>query len=157
MSIAKFKVDKAFNIDIEEQYRNPEYELFVEKESTIAQNGLLQVFTLKSKDQSLPRFVGRWDQNKEVIDIDMYDRGRTKPSLDFKKGTPGYSGHHPKRISKDIRTFQVSVEIPNVVIYTGLITFNINWGVDLFEQVSLQATLSHFTQRRTWWKRLFGF
>ena len=121
-----FAVDKAMNIHHSLNLHS-DYTLHAPDVSKISDNGLLDIFELIPTDNGLPRFRARWDQNKELVDIDILNVDRTAFD-DFRGERNGYSGHHPLRISTDERRFEVKVAIPNKDICSGWIVLNINWG-----------------------------
>lgn len=121
-----FAVDKAMNIR-HALNLHPDYTLHAPNESRIGDNGLLVIFELVPIDEKLPRFRARWDQNKEVVDIDILNVGRAIFD-DFRGERNGYSGHHPSRISTDERRFEIKIAIPEIEVCSGWIVLNINWG-----------------------------
>lgn len=82
--------------EVRRQYMAPEYELRLYPGCEIGKTGRLDIGELRPcrpVGSFLPRFGIRWDEGKSEIDADAFDctdeeRGR------FRKGEPGYSGHH---------------------------------------------------------------
>lgn len=124
----KVFVDKVHSINIEEQYKDPAFEVDSFPESERQPTGLLPIFSLNSKEESLS-FVCRWDQNPEEVDIDMYLDG--KIVAEFKSKNNGYEGHHTTRVSQDTRKFKIDVQVPGRVIYQGYVTLNISHTIEI--------------------------
>lgn len=124
----KIFVDKVHSINVEEEYRDGAFEIEAFPESQRKPNGLLPVFSLRSSENA-QEFVCRWDQNPEVIDIDMYENG--KIVAEFKSEKNGYVGHHTVRVSQDPRRFRVDIQIPGQVIFQGYATLNISHTIEI--------------------------
>ncbi len=124
-----FRVNRIFNIKISEECCNVDYILRSQSSNDLTETGLITVFSIepKSKKSIMPSFSGRWDQNKQILDIDIL--GVTKKTVNlFKTGKDGYLGHHLKIISASPRLFAINIRIPDVEIFRGTITFNVNHG-----------------------------
>lgn len=122
-----FRVDKAFNIKISPTYNHLDYHLLASETQKIRETGLITLFTLKRKIPSGPSFVGRWDENKSVLDVDILGVDK-ETETKFKLGKDGYSGHHPERISISPRLFRIDIKIPGQDIFQGEVSFNVNHG-----------------------------
>ncbi len=120
--------DKIFDINLEVEYRDDLFEINAFPESDRKPNGLLPVLTLTSPSENL-EFVCRWDQNPEVVDIDMYEDDKTV--IEFKLKKDGYVGHHTSVVSRDPRKFHIDIQIPNRVIFQGYLTLNISHTIEI--------------------------
>lgn len=86
------------------------------------------MLTIEPKENSeLPSFSARWDQNSETLDVDILNVDSDTSSL-FEAGKDGYSGHHPLRISEEVRMYDVIIKTPRNEIFRGNVSFNINHG-----------------------------
>jgi len=120
--------DKIFDINLEVEYIDDLFETSAFPESHRKPNGLLPVLTLTSPGENL-EFVCRWDQNPEVVDIDMYEDG--KIVIEFKSKEDGYVGHHTSVVSRDPRKFRIDIQIPKRVIFQGYLTLNISHTIEI--------------------------
>jgi len=118
-------VDKAFNIKIETEFIDPEYVVNANQQELIGTTGLLKIFELESINNGKPCFRGRWDENPNVMDIDIYNTDDTT-RLAFLGREEGYEGHRPDLIDKNNRTFKVSISILGEAVYKGLVSFGVN-------------------------------
>jgi hypothetical protein len=96
------------NVEIEQTFLNPEYDLSQQPVANISITGWLVIFNVTPKSRSGPCFVGRWDggsrdaRKTERYDLDIDINGISKAQqLLFKRGESGYSGHHAKKIPSD--------------------------------------------------------
>jgi hypothetical protein len=86
--------------------------------------GYLPIFKIQPKSKNGPHFVGRWDQKRATVDLDM--KGALEREIsDFKYKRIGYGGHHTDRSEDpDRRTFEIKIKIPtDQVIYDGKVSF----------------------------------
>jgi len=83
---------KTFNIKIELNSLNPQYELEIPKEYTINEQGLLLVGKLIPKQPSLPQFSLRWDEKGNHLNVDIKPQEK-----DWEGETKGYKGHQPQK------------------------------------------------------------
>ena len=117
------QASRVFNIKCELAYLNPDYDLEILQENKITQQGLLLCGTLKPKLDSLPEFWFRWDEKKQELDVDM--RRDSKHKEDWVNEKNGYKGHHTVRMKKEGRHFKVSIETPAMIVFGGVISFNL--------------------------------
>ncbi|MBL8029774.1 MAG: hypothetical protein JNN11_00825 [Candidatus Doudnabacteria bacterium] len=146
MNLEKLRSKKAvadgiYNLEVKCEYIHPQYLFEYKNNNEIFRNGLLSIFYLKPKVNNLYSFIGRWDNNKQVLDIDILEaNGRDL----FKSEKDGYKGHHPKRLDKDKRTYEIEICYPVVgLIYKGLISFNVNFGKQLNESFNIQDKIKY--------------
>jgi hypothetical protein len=112
-------VSKVSNLQHSALRVNPDY-FFEPCDGVRSETGKLEIFKLVSKARAGPYFVGRWDQKKECLDIDM--RCASKNAIKaFKKG----AGHHPNRSSDpNTRTFEFKIDTPRVgFVFEGSVSF----------------------------------
>jgi len=139
---ARFKSDKmgrvarrAFNIKPLEVHCNQDYNLEMYKDNEINTEGLLLVGKLKPKVSSLPEFWLRWDEKKEELDIDMH--GDSKHKSDWDNSRNGYEGHHTDKVINEGWNFKVSIKIPNVNVFQGVISFSLERNLELKDKVTI--------------------
>lgn len=104
-----FRVTSTFNPKFEIEFLHEDYSINSGKRN-MTETGYMVVFELDSRSTS-PRFIGRWDQNEELLDVDILGVDK-KAVSDFRAGKNGYYGHHPLRISESPRLFQIEINIP---------------------------------------------
>jgi hypothetical protein len=100
----------------------------------------LLVGKLKPKISSLPEFWLRWDEKKEELDVDMY--GDSKHKEDWINSRNGYEGHHTKKVTGGGRDFKVSIKIPNVNVFQGVLGFNLERDLELIEKIKVHTGAS---------------
>jgi len=144
---ARFKNEKGgmaarrvFNIKPIEVHCNPDYNLELYQTNEITTEGLLLVGKLKPKISSLPEFWLRWDEKKEELDVDMY--GDSKHKEDWINSRNGYEGHHTKKVTGGGRDFKVSIKIPNVNVFQGVLGFNLERDLELIEKIKVHTGAS---------------
>ncbi len=120
--------DKIFDINLEVECCDDFFEINAFPESHRKPNGLLPVLTLISPSENL-EFVCRWDQNPEVVDIDMYKDGEMV--TEFKSNKGGYVGHHTSVVSIDPRKFRIDIQMPGRVIFQGYLTLNTSHTIEI--------------------------
>jgi hypothetical protein len=128
-----FRVVEIKNLKIE-NYIHPDYEIKTESLGKLGETGLVLVFQIISiLDDKEPYFIARWDQNFETLDIDIKNVDNNIQAL-FNAEKDGYVGHHPVRILKETRTYDVDIQLPGKSIFRGNVTFNLAHGhhPDLF-------------------------
>lgn len=112
-------VSKVSNLQHSAVRVNPDY-LFKPCDGVRSETGKLEIFKLAPKAGAGPYFVGRWDQKKECLDIDMRCASKTAIKA-FKKG----AGHHPNRSTDpNTRTFEFTIDTPPVgFVFEGSVSF----------------------------------
>ena len=112
-------VSKVTNLQHSAVRVNPDY-IFEPCDGVRSETGKLEIFKLVPKAGAGPYFVGRWDQKKECLDIDMRRASKTAIKA-FKKG----AGHHPNRSSDpNTRTFEFTIDTPPVgFVFEGSVSF----------------------------------
>jgi len=127
---------RVFNIKLlEGYYYNQDYKLELYEANEITKEGLLLVGKLKPKIPSLPEFWFRWDAKDEELDVDMY--GDAKYKGDWENSRNGYEGHHTEKMTNGGRNFKVSIKIPNVNVFQGVLRFNLEIDMGLIEKIIL--------------------
>ena len=114
---------RVFNIRLLEGYYYKDYNLELYQTNEITKEGLLLVGKLKPKIPSLPEFWIRWDEKKQELDVDMH--GDSEHRDDWINSRNGYEGHHTKRVTNGGTNFKVSIKIPNVNVFQGVLSFNL--------------------------------
>jgi hypothetical protein len=126
---------RVFNIKPIEVHCNPDYDLELYETNEITAEGLLLVGKLKPKISSLPEFWLRWDEKREELDIDM--RGDLKHREDWINSRNGYEGHHTEEVTGGERDFKVSIKMPNVNVFQGVLGFNLERDLEIIETVTI--------------------
>jgi hypothetical protein len=151
-----FRVNKAFNIKPSVEFIDGTYELIFSVQNEMTPTGLLVIFSIVSKNTQAPYFIGRWDQLQEVVDVDI-ENTDSKSVRAFRSSKNGFRGHRPQRISKDTRTFLVDIAIPSGSIFRGALTFNIGWGVEMPETLTVVDFVETDVRKNTFWARVKNF
>jgi len=116
---------KAFvvnNMDVKVLHIDPDYDLEKCPRSKITPTGLLTIAKLNPKKERLPKFIIRWDERADTIDIDIYGVSKTVMKY-FRNDTNGYRGHHPEKIMlPEGPIYLVNIEIPRRIVFIGFIT-----------------------------------
>ena len=97
---------------------DPSYQIVLLVGSQISPTGLLRVFELSPDQGSLPRFIGRWDERADRLDIDILNVPQLLRGA-FKRGWFGYRGHHPKSVHGDTRRYRVEIWVSHRKIFDG--------------------------------------
>jgi hypothetical protein len=114
---------------------HPDYRI-EECDGILSKTGKLEVLKVVSKSSSGPRFTARWDQRAERLDVDIFNVSNPVVRK-FKNNKHGYAGHHTSRTGDpDKRVFQVTIKIPEAVIFDGTVSFSNAYN----GRASMQAT-----------------
>jgi hypothetical protein len=118
----------AHNIQITAEYLSLNYlEPTVPLEIEALSTGLVELFRIEPRISDLPTFSIRWDHRDEFIDVDLLADGEGPKR--FKKGDPGYRGHHTRKRGNGPRTYEIDIETPLTgPVFKGLITLSIFFG-----------------------------
>jgi hypothetical protein len=116
-----------FNITHKIKYLNPDYDLQIQESNTISKQGLLLCGKLIPKRFSLPEFWLRRDERADALDVDMH--GDSKHKNDWKHSKNGYTGHHAVKLKGEGRHFRVSIDIPTMKVFDGVISFNLSMKI----------------------------
>ena len=120
------KAFKTNEVKVKQDYIDAKYELSHYPRNEITPTGLLTVGELKPKDNILPRFLFRWDEKGDNLDVDINNVSRDKKRK-FEHGQGGYGGHHPKRIPDEKnKIFGVDIKIPDFQVFKGKISFGLH-------------------------------
>ena len=121
------EASRVFNIRFETEYLNPYYDLEILEDNSISKQGLLLCGKLKPRQSSLPEFWFRWDEKEDELDVDMH--GDSKHKKDWKKSKNGCTGHKATKMKKEGRHFRVSIEMPKMKVFDGVISFSLERGI----------------------------
>ena len=133
------EASKVFNVKVELAYLNPDYELELLQDNKITEQGLLLCGKLKPKLTSLPKFLFRWDEKGDHLNVDMIpDEGYHD---DWQNETHGYKGHRPQK-ARDCpgRAFNLLITTPNLKVFNGVISFNITRNVAASVTIGMHAS-----------------
>jgi hypothetical protein len=136
-----------FNITHESEHLNPDYNLEILENNTISKQGLLLCGKLIPKHPSLPEFSLRWDEKSDALDVDMH--GDSKHKNDWKYSRNGYTGHHAAKLKREGRHFQVSIEMPTMKVFYGIISFNLARDVSAAVKTGLNASAEISVDRKS--------
>lgn len=125
VAIKDGKAFKTTEVKVIEKWIHPKYEMIKYRENRITDTGLLLVAELRPMEENLPRFLFRWDEKAESLDVDITDVSE-EIKRKFKRGREGYEGHHPKRVpdEKEI-IFEVCIRTPQGKVFEGKISFGL--------------------------------
>ncbi len=125
-----FRVTRIFNLVYFTEFINSEYEIELLESNELSDSGLLVLFKIKpKKDQHLPYFSIRFDENVNALDVDIANTTSNIKKL-FTAERGGYYGHHSTKISDSPRFFEVKIKIPKIDICLLHVTFNVSHGHD---------------------------
>ncbi len=115
---------KISHIKIDHSYLDPSYKIALNQESIIGTTGLLTLFEIKPLDPALPTFRARWDERKDVFDIDLI--GSPEEQELFKAERDGFWGHHTNKVSKNAHSYEIDVRLPGQEICRAEVSFSLN-------------------------------
>lgn len=128
------KVAGTTNVDvISTEYLNPDYEIEVLPNKLTTSSGLLEVARLDPVKPGLPKFVFRWDENADVLDVDIYKDGKYRNDL---WNENEYKGHHTQRISNGGKIFEADISSFDQPIFKGEI------DIGLFIQLTIKDSVN---------------
>ena len=139
VAIKDGKAFKTTEVKVIEKWIHPKYKMIKYRENRITDTGLLLVAELRPMEENLPRFLFRWDEKAESLDVDITDVSE-EIKRKFKRGREGYEGHHPKRApdEKEI-IFEVCIRTPQGKVFEGKISFG------LFRELEASKSLVEFS------------
>jgi hypothetical protein len=132
-------------------YLNKNYELVICEGENIGDTGLLIIFRIRAKHESLPDFLGRWDEKDNRLDIDICKVDKDEKKR-FERGIGEYSGHHPEVICETDRKFNINIIARNINIFEGILSFGLYRQLDIHDSLSLIDTIGN--KVRNWAKTL---
>ena len=97
---------------------------------------MLVVAKLDPCKKSLPGFWFRWDEKADALDVDIKGVPANITDL-FEKGMGGYSGHRTNRISPNKKEFEADIGIPQIQVFRGLLSFNLERKVAINTQMGI--------------------
>ena len=113
------------------EHLNPEYEIEVLSDQRTTPTGLLEIVRLNPTKPGLPRFIFRWDENADVLDVDIYKDEKYRNDL-WNKNV--YNGHHTRRISNEAKIFESDIKRFDSSIFKGKI------DVGLFIKITIKES-----------------
>ena len=127
------KVSGTTKVDVVSiDFLDPEYEIETLSGQSTTPTGLLEVVRLRPERMELPKFIFRWDENKDELDVDIYREEKLCNEL---WGEIGYNGHHTGKIPREGKVFKADISIPNRDIFRG------NVDVGLFIQLTIKDSV----------------
>jgi hypothetical protein len=154
------------NMEIDHEVLHPDYSI-QKYEMTRGDTGLLQVFAVVPRQPGKPGFDARWDDgsrgNKQDLDFDITGVTRTV-ARHFKNERRGYRGHHARKVhGASKRTYAVSIETPEGVIFRGAVSFNVTFAKYVTVGIGVRCSVRsraggwrYFSRRVTEAVRVFG-
>ena len=140
------KAFKTNEVKVKQDYIDAGYELFHYPRNEITPTGLLTVGELKPKDNILPRFLFRWDEKAESLDVDINNISE-EIKRKFKAGKEGYEGQHTKRVPDEKnRIFEVSIKIPGITVFEGETSFGLHRELEV--TVNSKASVSVCVEKK---------
>ena len=125
------EASKFLDVKVEEPYHcNSDYKLELYPGQEVTSTGLLVIAKLKPEKSSLPEFWFRWDEKADHLNVDMKPKHK-----DWGGEKNGYEGHRPKKVGTG-RRFEVSIKIPGIDVFHGIISFS------LFKKVGVRGSIS---------------
>ena len=68
--------------------------------------------------------------------------GNSRHKKDWKNSKNGYKGHKATKMNKEGRHFQVSLEMPRMKVFDGVISFSLERGITTKSGLSVSAKVS---------------
>jgi hypothetical protein len=137
-------------VDVEVYELHPAYKIRPTPEKK-GETGYLRMIEVFPTQSSLYGFICRWDENPEVLDVDMAEPvGDSLQRIDWQHG---YSGHHPKRSPEDGRKFKVHITMADAsgdqsTVFHGVVKFGIVHGVRITDFIGAADLPSDATVSR---------
>lgn len=119
-------------------YLSPKYKVEVLSDQPTTPTGLLEVARLNPERSGLPKFVFRWDESKDELDLDIYKNGRYRNDLWNK---PGYKGHHTDKVKDGEKKFKADVKISGEKVFRGIIDVGLFIKIIIKESVKLTDSI----------------
>jgi len=113
-------------------YIDRNYKIKVLSNHPTTKTGLVEVIQLFSENPHLLRFIFRWDEKNEELDIDIYRNESICNELWSEKR---YKGHHTQRVIDNGRIFKINISVPDKRIFKGKV------NVGLFIKLSLKDSI----------------
>jgi len=126
------------------EHLNPEYEIEVLSDQRTAPTGLLEIVRLNPTKPDLPRFIFRWDENADILDVDIYKDEKYRNDLWNKNG---YNGHHTWRISNGAKIFEADIRKFDSPIFKGKIDVGLFIKITIKESGILTDSIKVFHKR----------
>lgn len=106
------------------------YSLDTNDLATVTPTGLLLLFVLFPKNEELPWFKARWDEDDDSVDVDIGGVDARVKKL-FYRGATRHKGHHSRRIPGDSRSFLIDIALPGLTVCNGTLSFSLLRGISL--------------------------
>ena len=123
----KVRLEGACGISMTTTHIDPRYSLQSCPDVNATKSAHVLLFSLMPNAPGLPLFRGRWDDRASAVDVDL--EGSRYQHLAFKRGWPGYRGHHTIQIAASPRRYAIGLNIRGVHIFEGEITLGTKIGV----------------------------
>lgn len=119
------------------EYLNQDYEKKILPDNPATKTGLVEVMELIPKISEMPKFILRWDEKANTLDVDIYKGDKIRNNL---WSTKGYNGHHAQEIEN--RIFKIDISIPNTKIFSGIINTGLLIHQSSFANANIKPNLS---------------
>ncbi|MCW5982425.1 MAG: hypothetical protein KIT09_30340 [Bryobacteraceae bacterium] len=126
------------DVKLTEHYSNPDYPYEFERLAKLSDTAEWFLFLFMRRGGG-PWFRGRWDEDKETIDVDIFDVAAPE-KLTFTRGDTKY-GHHTIQGSDATRyRFHLNIAIPHGErVFEGDITFTVFRKFASSDQASMSS------------------
>ena len=137
----KYKVGGTRNIEILKQdFLSKNYMMIKYPYKKATESGFVKLIEwIPKQNRYLPKFILRWDLNKQTVDVDLYVNGKIRNDLWRKHG---YSGHHPVRCKNMAgRVFKIDIKTPKELVFRGLVKIAVTHELQLKNSIGLNDKL----------------
>ncbi len=130
------KVGGSTSVKIYKNYLSSEYEVKMYCEQEASDTGLVKFCELIPRHLHLPKFIFRWDERGEALDVDIHINGKPAKKL---WNESGYSGHHPQKIEDKgyNRGYNIDIKIPGRQIFLGVIDIGLSFELKIKDSIFL--------------------
>jgi hypothetical protein len=120
-----------------EEYKDDDYTIEVYSGKDIGETGLLEIGGIVPRVSGLPRFLLRWDERQEALDVDI-EGVSPEEKLCFKSGQNGHRGHHTNRAKNcSGRMYDIDIALPGRAVFKGRVFVPLLRKLELRESLKL--------------------
>jgi hypothetical protein len=130
---------KVFNVKVNVNYLNPQYDIDIPQENKITDQGLLLVGKIVPKQHYLPQFSLRWDEKDNHLNVDILPK-----EIDWESENNGYIGHTLQKVNQSQgRAFSLIIKIPGQSVIDAIITLNLARDMEISESIGVHVSTSY--------------